>query len=152
MKKIFMLMLTVAFLSCGVSKEVRNKGKVIKGNWTLNKITYSKTGEYNVTLFRDANKQCFEGSTWRFIPNNSSGTYAFQNGGCSEDERGFIFIIQEVNESTGYFDFLLKPKNNEDNVGYRVELVELNDNTMLWQQNIVVDGAPFLINMNFIKQ
>ena len=68
-------MLTTVLLSCGASKNVRLKEKVIKGNWTLSNVTYSKTGDYNVTLFRDTSKECFEGSTWRFIPNNNSRLY-----------------------------------------------------------------------------
>lgn len=153
MKKLLSLVFVLCLFSCGASKNVRMKEKVLKGNWTLTDITYSKTGDYNVTLFKDASKDCFEGSSWKFVPNNNTGTYNIQQSGCLIGPREFVFVIQEVDEVTGYYDFLLKPKKNNDaNVGYRIELVQLNETSMLWQQNITVNGTPFLINMNFTKQ
>ncbi|PQJ79902.1 lipocalin family protein [Polaribacter porphyrae] len=152
MKKILFLLISITMLSCGVSKNIKTKEKVIKGNWTLNKITYSKTGSYNVTLFKDQKAGCFVGSSWKFVPNNNSGTYVFKEANCSADEREFIFVIQEVDEISGYYDFLLKPKKNESNIGFRVKLKNLSEDRMLWQQTIRVDGEPFIINMNFIKQ
>ncbi|WP_435414209.1 lipocalin family protein [Polaribacter aestuariivivens] len=152
MKKIMILIFALTLFSCGASKNVRSKEKTIKGNWVLNKITYSKTGDYNVTLFNDASKECLEGSTWKFVPNNNTGVYTVNNQNCIAGEREFIFVIQEINEVSGYYDFLLKPKNNENNIGFRVELSQLSENSMKWQQNLTVNGTPFIINMNFTKQ
>lgn len=152
MKKLIMLIFVATLFSCGASKTVRTKEKTIKGNWVLNKITYSKTGDYNVTLFNDTTKECLEGSTWKFVPNNNSGTYAVNGVNCIAGDRDFIFVIQEINEASGYYDFLLKPKNNESNLGYRVELTQLDAYSMKWQQNLNVNGTPFIINMNFTKQ
>lgn len=145
-------MFAVLLYSCGASKNVRSKEKVIKGNWTLSKITYSKTGDYNVTLFNDTSKECLEGSSWKFVPNNNSGVYSVSSNGCVTGDRDFIFVIQEVDNVSGYYDFMLKPKNNEANLGYRIDLKELTENTMLWRQKVMVNGSPFLINMNFSKQ
>ena len=152
MKKLIILMFVASLFSCGASKNLRTKEKTIKGNWVLNKITYSKTGDYNVTMFNDATKECLEGSTWKFVPNNNSGVYSISRANCIAGDRGFIFVIQEINETSGYYDFLLKPKNNESNIGFRVELSELSESTMKWQQYLTVNGTPFIINMNFVKQ
>ncbi|WP_397444667.1 lipocalin [Polaribacter sp. R77954] len=152
MKKLLMLFLTFALFSCGSSKNIKTKHKVIKGNWTLTQITFSKTGTYNVTFFNDTTKDCLEGSSWKFVPNNNTGVYTINDSDCNTGERDFIFVIQEVDAVSGYFDFMLKPKNSKDNVGYRIDLKELTDTTMLWRQKIIVNGTPFLINMNFIKQ
>ena len=103
MKNLVVVVLSLMLFSCSATKNVRNKEKVIKGNWTLNKITYSKTGDYKVTLFNDAAKECFEGSTWRFIPNNNSGLYTINNGNCPTGDRNFIFTIQQVDETTGLY-------------------------------------------------
>ena len=84
-------------LSCGTSKTVRDSKKVIKGEWTLSSITYSTAGKYNVTLLNDTSKDCFEGSTWQFIPNNNTGTYTINETSCSTGPRNFVFTIQEVN-------------------------------------------------------
>jgi hypothetical protein len=142
-------------VSCGTSKTVRNSKKVIKGDWTLNSITYSEAGRYNVTLLNDTSKDCFEGSTWQFIPNNNTGTYSINEGSCSTGVRNFVFTIQEVNADTGLYDFLLKPTNekskSETNEGFRLKLTQLSETNMQFQQTVSVDGKPFTINMNFIK-
>lgn len=145
-------MLSIVLFSCGASKNVRTQQKVIKGNWELTDIVYSKTGEYNVTLFNDAKKECLEGSSWKFVPNNNTGTYTISDSNCIEGAREFVFVIEETDVNTGYYDFLLKPKNDENNIGFRLDLIQLTDYTMVWQQNIMVNGSPFLIKMNFTKQ
>ncbi|WP_299225244.1 lipocalin family protein [uncultured Psychroserpens sp.] len=155
MKRILLLLTIFCLLSCGASKTVRNSKKVIKGNWTLNAITYSKSGTYNVTLLNDASKTCFEGSSWQFIPNNNTGVYTINSLSCPEGDRNFIFTIDEVDETTGLYDFLLKPTNekgkSETNSGFRLNLTALTNTTMQWQQSLTVEGSPFIISMNFIK-
>mgnify|MGYP003631164643 CR=1 FL=1 len=155
MKKILLIFLAISILSCGTSKTVRDSKKTIKGDWTLSTITYSKTGKYNVTLLNDTSKDCFEGSTWQFIPNNNTGTYSINESSCSTGVRNFVFTIQEVNPETGLYDFLLKPTNeknrSESNQGFRLKLAALSDSNMQWQQTVSVDGIPFIINMHFTK-
>ena len=152
MKNLLVVVLSLILFSCGASKNVRAKEKVIKGNWTLNKIAYSKTGDYKVTLFNDVAKECFEGSSWKFVPNNNSGTYTISNADCVNGERDFIFVVQEIDATSGYYDFLLKPKNKEGNKGFRLQLTELSESTMQWKQYLNVDGTQFIINKNFTKQ
>ena len=152
MKNLIVVALSLILLSCGATKNVRTKEKIIKGNWTLNKIIYSKTGDYKVTLFEDATKECFEGSSWKFVPNNNTGMYAINNINCVSGERDFIFVVQEIDAASGYYDFLLKPKNNENKEGFRLQLTELSETTMQWKQYLNVDGTQFIINMNFTKQ
>lgn len=155
MKKIVLLLFTLSLIACGTSKTVRTSKKVIKGDWTLTDITYSKKGTYNVTLLNDASKDCFESSTWKFIPNNNTGIYSINNAGCASGDRNFIFTIDEVDESTGLYNFLLKPTDekgkSETNQGFRLNLSSLTDTSMQWQQTVSVDGAPFVISMNFTK-
>ena len=155
MKRTIFLLVAISLLSCGTSKTVRVSKKVIKGDWTLRSITYSKIGKYNVTLLNDTSKDCFEGSTWSFIPNNNTGTYAINESSCSTGVRNFVFTIHEVNAETGLYDFLLKPSNeknkSETNQGFRLKLATLSESDMQWQQTVSVDGNPFIINMNFTK-
>jgi hypothetical protein len=103
-------------------------------------------------MFKDAPKECFEGSSWKFVPNNNSGTYAINSTNCVSGERDFIFVIQEIEAASGYYDFLLKPKNNENKEGFRLQLTELSETAMQWKQYLNVDGTQFIINMNFTKQ
>ncbi len=156
MKKFLLLAVVVGFIaSCGVPKTVIQSKKVIKGNWTLSNISYSEAGTFNTTLLNDASKECFENSTWRFIPNNNSGMYTINDGGCAVGERNFIFTIQEVDADTGYYDFLLKPTDakgkSEINAGFRLRLSQLSDTNMQWEQTVDAGGSPLTISMNFIK-
>ena len=136
---------------------VRQSKKVMKGDWTLSSINYNQPGTFNVKLLYDASKECFEGSSWQFIPNNNTGNYTVNNTNCSTGMRYFIFTIQEINEVTGLYDFLLKPTNEKkksetNNVGFRLQLTQLSDTDMQWQQTVSLEGKPFIINMNFTKQ
>lgn len=156
MKKLLTLsLIAVFFVSCGTPKAVQESRKIIKGYWNLDDISYSESGTFNVTLLNDTSKECFEGSTWRFIPNNNTGVYTIDNGNCPSGDRNFIFTIQEIDPTTGLYDFLLKPTNaknkSENNTGFRLRLAQLGGNSMKWEQTVNLDGKPFTINMNFSK-
>lgn len=158
MKKIGLLLILATILaSCSASKTVRTSKKVMKGDWTLSTITYNQPGTFNVKLLNDVSKECFEGSSWQFIPNNNTGNYTVNNPNCTTGMRYFIFTIQEINEATGLYDFLLKPTNEKkksetNNAGFRLQLTQLSDTDMQWQQSVSLEGKPFIINMNFTKQ
>lgn len=155
MKKIITILVVALLFSCGASKTVRQSKNTIKGQWVLNSINYSEAGTYNVTIFNDASKQCFEQSKWQFIPNNNTGIYSIANTNCTTGDRNFNFTIQEIDETTGLYHFLLKPTdakgNSETNQGFRLKLSQLSEMSMQWQQTVSVDGEPFTINMNFSK-
>lgn len=156
MKKLAILCISICFLaSCGASKTVRASKKTIKGDWTLTSIKTSAIGDFKITLLNDAEKACFENSTWQFIPNNNTGSYTLLGMNCDSDSRYFAFTIDEVNEATGLYNFLLKPTNkkgkSDTNTGFRLELTSLTDTTMQWQQIVSLDGKPMTINMNFTK-
>ncbi|MBF8149721.1 lipocalin family protein [Winogradskyella sp. F6397] len=155
MKKLALIALTFCFLACGASKTVRQSKKVIKGNWTLTSVTSSAIGDIKITLLNDANKACFENSSWQFIPNNNTGVYTLSGMSCATDQRYFVFTIDEVNEDTGLYNFLLKPTNekgkSETNSGFRLELTSLSETAMQWQQIVTLDGKPITITMNFTK-
>lgn len=155
MKRVILLFLAIGIISCGSSKTVRTSEKILKGEWVLNTVTYSESGNYNVTLLNDVSKACFEGSTWQFVPNNNTGTYDINNTNCARGKRYFIFKINEIDEATGLYDFVLKPTDekykSDTNIGVRFSLSSLSDNYMQWQQTLTVDGKPFTISMNFSK-
>ncbi|HET8803843.1 MAG TPA: lipocalin family protein [Aequorivita sp.] len=156
MKKFLILALVaVTAISCGTPKTVQESRKVIKGYWVLNSISYDSSGTFNVTLFNDTSVECFEGSNWRFIPNNNTGNYTIENSNCPTGQRDFIFTIQEMDQTTGLYDFLLKPTNakgkSDTDVGFRLRLAQLNESSMRWEQTVNLDGKPFKINMNFSK-
>jgi len=155
MKNLLVIICTICLISCGTSKTLRTSKKVIKGDWTLNDISYSEKGTFNVTLLNDVPKDCFENSTWKFIPNNYTGMYTINGAKCNTGTRNFIFAINEIDEATGLYNFLLKPTDekgkSETNQGFKLKLTALSDTLMQWQQTVLVNGAPFVISMNFSK-
>ena len=156
MKKILLLFIALGLYACGTSKLVQQSKKTIKGEWVLNTINYSQNGVFKVNLLKDASKECFEGSEWQFIPNNNTGTYKISGENCITGLRNFIFTIEDLDASTGYQSFLLKPTNekkkSETNEGFKMQLLQLSETSMQWQQTVSVDGSPFKISMNFSKK
>lgn len=158
MKKIlFLLIAALLVVSCGPSRTATEARKTFRGDWILNSITYpNNTGNFNVTLFNDANASCFQGSMWSFISNNNTGTYTVQGPNCTAGERYFNWSIDEENTPDGMYDFLLKPTddNNRSTTGgqgFRINLVSLSDATMTWEQTVTLEGKPFVIRMDFTK-
>lgn len=164
MKKILgLLWVGILALSCSTpgvvvksTKGTRAAGKVIRGEWVLNSITYNQSGKFDVTLLQDASADCFQGSTWKFVNNNFRGTYQIEKDGeCISGKRHFIFVVQEVDKNNGYYDFLLKPTNEKyqspSNTGIRLHLAHLSETEMVWEQTLNVGGKPFVISMNFSK-
>ena len=106
-------------------------------------------------MLNDTSKDCFEGSTWQFIPNNNTGTYTINESSCTTGVRNFVFTILEESAETELYNFLLKPTNDKNksdtDQGFRFKLTALSDTAMQWQQTVYADGIPFIINMNFTK-
>ena len=159
MKRITLIslsLITLFLVSCGGTKATKTSPKILKGYWSASSITYSEEGDFVVELFGDTSKECFEGSTWRFIPNNNTGIYTINGNDCPTGDRNFIFAIQEPNAGTGLYDFLLKPtnakkKSETGNTGFRLQLTHLTENSMSWKQSLNLDGKPFSITINFTK-
>ncbi|REG89154.1 lipocalin family protein [Winogradskyella sediminis] len=155
MKKLAILCLTFCFLACGSSKTVRESKKTIKGNWTLTTVESSAIGDLKISLLNDAEASCFKNSSWQFIPNNNTGIYSLSGMNCNTDQRYFTFTIDEINEDTGLYNFLLKPTDakgkSETNSGFRLQLTSLSETAMQWQQVVTLDGKPITISMNFSK-
>lgn len=159
MKKIFILLATIGLLaSCGgTSKVAKEARKSFDGQWTLTSVTYpNNPGQFNVTLFNEAQASCFENSNWDFVSNNNRGTYTVSGTGCDGETNQFIWSIDEDNTPQGIYDFLLKPTNEDyksttGNEGFRLNLQSLTDTNMTWSQTVSLDGSPFTIKMNFTK-
>lgn len=156
MKKLFLMGLVLfTIVACAPSKVVQESRKVMKGYWSLDQISYSEQGNFNVQLLHDATADCFEGSVWRFIPNNNTGIYTIEDANCGAGDRNFVFTVQEVDKASGLYHFLLKPTNpkgkSDSNAGYRMSLEQLDTDNMQWRQTVTLEGKPFHIYMNFSK-
>ena len=156
--KYAVLITVVALLGAcsATTRTINSAQKTLKGQWSLNNITYSRSGIFDVILYDDASAECLTGSTWTFIPNNNTGSYSVNQGSCtSTGDRRFRFTIPEP-DAAGNFSFLFKPidakkKSTNNNKGYRMGLPLLDENQMTWTQTVSLEGEPFVITMNFNK-
>lgn len=153
------ILMGLLMTSCAQYKNTqgtRRVGREMKGEWILSSVTYNRQGKYEVALLNDTSMECFTSSKWNISPNNYRGTYEITKNGCAQGTRYFMFVIDEVNKNSGYYDFLLKPTNekykSETNAGIRMHLSQLSEDKMVWEHALILkDGKPFVIKMNFVK-
>lgn len=158
MKKIMFMVFTLAlFASCGSSAVVNEARETINGEWMLNSVTYPEnSGNLRVSLLNDVPAECLENSTWTFISNNNTGSYAPSGISCGEGRNFFIWSVKEMNATAGSYDLMYKPTDEDfdsttGNQGYRLNLTNLSGGQMVWEQTITFEGKPFTIRMNFTK-
>ncbi len=86
-KLLLLLLLAIGFTACKsaspVSTRVDNRTQSsLKGNWTIQSVTYPNSSLFKVNSFQLADSQCFVGSKWNLIANNDSGTFEMSKAGC----------------------------------------------------------------------
>jgi len=156
-KVIFLLVLTVGFVtSCSVSKVARQDRKVVTGNWILNNVSYQGgQGKFESVLFNDANASCFEGSTWFFRNNNSTGSYMLGNAAnCDGSERFIRWSVVDREGMTSQLQFKFideKYKDISGGLGYRLDIEVLNDQQMRLTSKVSVEGKPLTVVYDFSK-
>ncbi|WP_149303187.1 lipocalin-like domain-containing protein [Pareuzebyella sediminis] len=159
MKKAIVLVTIVAFMaSCSISKEVAQQRKTIDGTWTLENVGYEGSdGSFKAQLFNDAQAFCFEGSTWFFNNNNSTGTYTIPttNSACSGGIRNIRWSVSESNMGNDrlMFKFIDEKKNDlYGGTGYGLDIVSLSPTQMTLKSNATVNGESIDVIYEFNKQ
>jgi hypothetical protein len=156
MKRIALVVFVMAILvSCGSSAVVKEARSTMKGDWVLSSISYPGNQEaLQVTLLNDTSAECLENSKWNFISNNNTGSYVPGKVMCGTQPRFFRWSVKE--STAGSYDLMLKPTDEDyksaTDQGFRLNLTNLTDNMMVWEQTITFEGEPFTIRMNFNKQ
>ncbi|MEJ7587188.1 MAG: hypothetical protein WKI04_06470 [Ferruginibacter sp.] len=151
------IFMTGLFTACSVSKEGRSIKKGIAGSWTLQTVnTEGITAKFAAKVFNESDLNCFVGSTWNFVANNSSGSYTLVGGtpGCSTLQRNIRWSVYEPKDSPKEFQFKrLDEKNSpmDDNNGYRLS-VTMGDNSMQFKSAITFEGKPGNIVYNFVRK
>lgn len=150
------LILSLAFFSCSISKEIREDRKIVDGTWTLDNVGYEgNEGNFKAQLFDDAEAVCFEGSTWFFRNNNSTGNYSIPPGSlCSGGERNIRWSIIESAGGGEQLQFkYIDDKKNDiyGRTGYRLDVVSLDSSQMTLKSNVSVDGSPVSVIYEFSR-
>ena len=152
------LWLSAAFLftTCSVSKEGRTMKHSIDGRWTLQTIHAEGINtKFKATIFNEADYNCFIGSAWTFISNNSMGSYTLSaNGNCAGTSRNIRWSVYEPKGEEKKFQFKrLDDKRNplDDNDGFRLSVSSLTGTDMQLKSAITFEGKPATIVYNFVK-
>lgn len=143
-------------VSCAASKEGRSMKKTINGTWTLQSVTAEGINtRYKATVFNEADANCFVGSVWTFISNNSMGSYTLSPAaGCAGTTRNIRWSIYEPKGEEKRFQFKrLDEKRNpvDDNDGFRLTVATLTENNMQLKSAISFEGRPATLVYNFTK-
>lgn len=144
--------------ACSASKEGRTMKKTINGDWTLQTInTEGIDAKFKAQIFNEADLNCFVGSNWNFVSNNSSGSYTLAGNttGCTSLERKITWSIYEPKGAEKEFQFKRmesKNKSMDDNAGFRLNVTTLTDNIMQLKSAITFENKPGNIVYNFVKK
>lgn len=153
-RSLLIFTLGLFLFSCSTTKQVRDNRKVVDGTWTLSDVGYEdNTGDFKAELFDDASAVCFEGSTWFFRNNNSTGNYSIRSGSlCTGGERNIRWSIIEGQNSGQQLQFkYIDEKKNDINgrTGYRLDIVSITPDQMILRSNVSVDGSPVSVVYKF---
>lgn len=155
MKKIiFATALIFLITSCSLSKQNKLYRSSINGTWRLNNVSYEGLdGTFSSILFKDADAKCFEGSTWFFRSNNSTGHYRIEKGGnCMLGERYIRWSIQENNNAQLLqLKFIDNKKKDLNNYGFRLTIDYLDEQSMKLHSIANVEGEIVHVVYKFTK-
>ncbi|MFV0593692.1 MAG: lipocalin family protein [Draconibacterium sp.] len=154
-KKFLILSLAVLLLaSCSSTKTVRSSQKGLKGNWTLSSITTNQGNIVDIkTLFNQASPDCFEGSNWTFVNNNSSGTYVFQNANCDAATHSIKWFMEDDGAEV-YFLWKFIPegmKAKDVKTGYQLKLLSESETEFTLAQDAAFEGKTIKIYYHFTR-
>ncbi|MGW9686330.1 lipocalin family protein [Flagellimonas sp. 2504JD1-5] len=155
---IFSALIGVLLMSCSVSKSARTQRNLFSGSWTLNDVSYeNNTGNFKSVIFNDAEDICFEGSDWFFRDNNSTGRYTIsQSTLCQGGDRFFRWSVVEPSQNYSsqlQFKFIdEKRKDISGGAGYRLNIANINEQSMTLKSNVSVDGELVTIVYQFTKK
>ena len=155
---IFTALIGFLLMSCSVSKSARTQRNLFSGSWTLDDVSYeNNTGNFKSVIFNDAEDICFEGSDWFFRDNNSTGRYTIsQSTLCQGGDRFFRWSVVEPSQNYSsqlQFKFIdEKRKDISGGTGYRLNIANINEQSMTLKSNVSVEGELVTIVYQFTKK
>lgn len=149
MKKVLAIgILSVAMFSCKTATNTKNDVPTqikLKGEWTLINVTYPS--DFKVTSFHVADAKCFEGSQWKFVPNNNSGTVTLNNGSsnCPQWNSKIIWNIKQ--DGAFNLKFIGDDKAKHVTTGYNLTASNITDETF----ELIDTSTEATIVYSFVK-
>ena len=160
MKKRIPLMACIVLLSgCAtLQNKAFNYRKMMVGDWMLQDIQVEgQNGPFKITLFNEALLECFEGSAWTLTRPNSLGTYVLNDGADCQTglQREIRWTLHQTETGQQQFQFKRLDETREpmdNNVGYRLDLVSLDENGMVLRDEVTVNNQPLYLIYTFSRQ
>jgi hypothetical protein len=143
--------------SCSsTSKMTADSEKLMRGDWTITDVAVDGIDEsaVKITVFDEADSNCFEGSSWHLVQNNASGNYTLNGGGdCPGVTTKIKWFVTEDNGQM-YFNFKKiyegeKPKNVVD--GYKLRVTSNTGSNIILAQDLMFEGKPVSVFYTFQK-
>lgn len=148
MKKfLFLSLCLIGLASCG---SIDHKSQVgINGNWTISQVSYANSDVIKVTSFDVADAKCLEGSTWKFVSNNNSGTMTISKAGCPS----FSSPIVWTSTKDGTFTLKITEGEKAKRVtqGYYLQLRNQTASSFELVDNVNVAGRNTEVVYTFMK-
>ena len=156
MKKVILLFaLAIVFASCkstsATGTKVDRKSQVaIKGTWTISSVSYPGSEVIKVNSFNLADSKCFEGSAWKFISNNDSGTMMLNAADCPQFSSPIKWFVNKDGK------FVLKVLNAGEKAkkvrdGYVLDLESQSEDSFQLVDKISVGGKMTNVIYQFQK-
>lgn len=154
---ISLFVLTLFFVSsCTNSKAVADSEKLMRGDWTITNVSVDgiQQSYVDITVFDEANSQCYVGSSWHLVQNNATGNYTFNAGGdCPSGTTKIKWFVTEGGGES-FFNFKKvyegeRPKNVVD--GYKMRVSSNTGSTIVLVQDLMFEGKPISVNYTFQK-
>jgi|SRR5690606_5872520 hypothetical protein len=149
MKKVLAIgILSLAMFSCKTSTNTKNDVPTqikLKGEWTLTNVNYPSG--YKVTSFNVADAKCFEGSQWKFVSNNNSGTVTLNNNSsnCPQYNSKIIWNIKQ--DTSFNLKFIGDDKAKHVTTGYNLTVANITDNNF----ELIDNSTETTIVYSFVK-
>jgi hypothetical protein len=148
MKKLLLLsMCVIGMASCGSLDTKSQTG--LKGDWMISSVTYPGSDYIKVTSFDVADSKCFEGSSWKFVPNNNTGTMTLAKAGCPSFTSPIVWTITKE----GAFTLKITEGEKAKRVsqGYFLQMRNQSESSFQLVDNVSVGGRNTEVVYQFTK-
>ena len=136
-------LIALSFVACKPTNDVKSQIG-LKGEWTLTNVSYPKG--FKVTSFHVADAKCFEGSQWKFVPNNSTGTVTLDHAGdCPTFSSNIVWTIGT--DQSFNMKFVGNEKAKHITSGYKLSMVNQSANSF----ELVDDSTGTKVVYKFAK-
>src|SRR5690606_25235815 len=154
----FVALAGILLTSCSISKSARDQRNLFSGTWNLDNISYeNNSGNFKSVLFNDAEDLCFQDSEWFFRDNNSTGRYTLkQSSLCQGGDRFFRWSVVEpeanYTSQLQFQPFDDRRKDISGGFGYRLNIVEINEQTRILPSTVSVEGQAVTVAYRFSRK